>query len=691
MKKLFSLSLALLLFLSYSGTEATEVALDSTVDVRIHDTASIQYLPLVTIAANISEYLVNTFHVSGETAESVIKNACKKFGVTNDKDLQNKMQEYSTFVEEDVTKCVGYINYGNGIATSTVVNFLGIPYDLRGRVVVSRKCTANPESFPESFIINGQKINIVRHYDYQNSDIGIFILETPISGGVGANIGASAESCELSSIGFGGIPVVDGVDVVDERIQTLFGLRTKKLLPISSREALVNLGVGDDGAPVIANNSLVVGVLGQNGNICAFDDNFNAWAKDILCYVDSSRLLEEAIDNESDSAGQRLREIVGNMTVDKKVIEWQDDENNKVEMEFFVYSPKYSTSGKMPCFVFLHGGNTYANFKIEDSSTSIAKYYKKDLYSSITATLLPMIGAIVSRSYAVATITFKPESNGKRIVDQIKDQVGVLKSIGYIDGEKLFLVGHSFGGYMMSQFIANHANWLNENVNAVGIYAPVITEMYAGGSWWHGCFDEGFLRATTNDRTLSSFPYGEKFCSCMRAMHPFSDLSFITQEVGLDFTFEKIKPLDELSKKVYLFHGNGDPNTTPRQTKALVRAFNEIEFDNYVLYTYENSLHWVHRLKTSQIGCYGMPLFLTNINEDQKQKLCAETMNSRCNSFVKFINDVCSVLEGKPKASQDIGTLDSPNTKVREIVACKEREEEDTFSRNALCSSNLRH
>lgn len=504
-----------------------------------------------------------------------------------------------------------------GNTTGIVVDFPYAPRDLKGRVVVaSGKCAPNAIEFSS----NKQNIRIIRHYECPNSDIGIFILEAAI-------------------------PKTEDQPVFDQQSSKW----------INDIRDCVNSSSADS---------------------CS--DDSSSWIHDIICYVDSSRLLESAIAKEPGYDGpasvDRLNEILSKMDCAPIAadVATPKKENGVLARAGFVYKPKGISPGKkLPCFVFLHGGNNTGVYYTSHPEGSIEEY-KKNSYDiesqmsencNITTTLLPMVGAIVSRGCAVAIITFDKSSEDNSITKQIKEQVEALRSRADIDKEKLFLVGHSFGGYMMSQFIANanNARWLNDNVMAVGLYAPAgITETYVGGIWTDFFnFDASFMQ---------EFAAGKKYnyTEVMKILHPFSTKNTSPENTSVKFT----KPL-------YIFQGSADLNTTPRQAKTLIEAFNKIE---YTLYTYENALHWTHRIKPS-LDSGGHDQFISEMDEEQetyektKKELGTLTMNARCNGFVKFINDVCSVFK-TPRKADNISTLDAPLDDIKKLIQKKEANED---------------
>ncbi|GHT96110.1 hypothetical protein FACS1894122_14170 [Alphaproteobacteria bacterium] len=402
-------------------------------------------------------------------------------------------------------------------------------------------------------------------------------------------------------------------------------------------------------------------------------------------YAEYSEAIEKTIasGNEIDVAKKALTDIKAIVEVEPLAIYGSEGQ----QMQFFLYRPK-GTTKKLPCLVFLHGGNTGADLRVSLLPKDINKVVFKD-DPDITLTQLPMIGAIVSRGYAVATITFRNEKTFKKsITQQIQEQVGKLKALV---GD-IFLVGHSFGAYMMTQFLAHERTqtWLNENVAAVGLYAPIVNEVYAGGYW---CFDlnnpnflinNAFYRGKTD-----GFKNLKEYLDFFRAMYPFSDLSAIKK--GMNVTNPILPELSNFELNVHLFLGTGDSNATPRQTINLIKSFEEAKLSNWQSHVYKDSPHSVHRVTEKLFSEHEPPYgpFLRD-KSDEQFRLGRNTIEARKTNFDNFINDICCVLKAPSvltSTSSDaaITKLEaevSPN--VKDLVEVKNKEE-DAIASGLLC------
>ncbi|GHT97373.1 hypothetical protein FACS1894126_1310 [Alphaproteobacteria bacterium] len=324
--------------------------------------------------------------------------------------------------------------------------------------------------------------------------------------------------------------------------------------------------------------------------------------------------------------------IVNKMNVAKLSID-----GNHGKLEFFLYYPKeIAPNQKLPCLVFLHGGNEYGQLRISAPETSYDKILNAPgtfyMGNHITFPMLPMIGAIVSRKCAVASITFRNENQctdqsgngigengllavipgfGKSIKEQIKEQVAVLKQQPTINPEKIFLVGHSFGGEMVIDFLANEVKWLNENVEAIGVYAGP---------------------------TKDSIP--------------------------------AMPQLSTLTKKVHLFHGTGDFTVMPSETKALIEYFEGSGFSRprWQLHAYKDSSHTVHRITPDLNGAN------REVNVEYALEMGKQAMAERYANFGKFINDICGVLLDGPTSNSAVPDLDICTEAVgRQLAKIKEK------------------
>ncbi|GHU16553.1 hypothetical protein FACS189472_01860 [Alphaproteobacteria bacterium] len=614
-----------------------------------------------------------------------------------------------------IAKSVGYVKCADGnIITGTLIHLPNMPQNLNGRVVISGKTDQDASFFSNNNNANNETWDY-KHYQierrYTNDTISIFILDKAVEGN-DAEIMDTAETPYIS-VGYGGIALTgQHIDpTLADHAQSLASFGMKKATVPYAVYNRAFFGDGDQGAPVFGAETkglhgvIVEGAVEPISRHMAWieknvlEPECAGWAaatteidaeieklNDIAdvkniqtdpataAAIKSSLIIEKAVaeaekENISvdgklalkNKAREMLTSLVRGMHVIQLSIKGADG-----DMPFLLYRLTEDIGEQLPCLVFLHGGNPGASFRIETPETSIRDLGRNDM----TYTLLPLINALVSRHFAVATITFRCEDGIKSsITQQIMDQIKELKKqpIG-----KIFLLGHSFGGYMMTQFLAQQRGWLKGNVDAVGIYAPAgVTETYAGGGWslnygvdidnnnflknnagYTGKFSirSVNLKATAlNDKgqpdSITTDEYMERF----RKMHPFSDLIAIQEKILQPATKQAVQPFESgFTVPVYLFQGTGDSNTTPRQMMQLITAFDTIKFSNWQLFVYPDSLHWVHRIKETQLsGNDDLAQHLGGSPTDKKASALAmglQTTPQRCRNLVTFCNDISNVL-----------------------------------------------
>jgi hypothetical protein len=247
----------------------------------------------------------------------------------------------------------------------------------------------------------------------------------------------------------------------------------------------------------------------------------------------------------------------------------------------------------------------------------------------------------VQNGVAFATITIRGKDGNGNIRKQIKDQIEKIEKLGYIDKTRMAFIGHSNGGHIMSQMIANEYTFLNEKFKlGVGLASPYINE-----SWGNTSINEfitfdsfnsfAFKHAAPNDvlETIDcSTPIkdfqGQEAEYVYKYVNPFSITSGMSPE-------ELRNIFSKLTIPVFLFVGLKDYNTAPTtQNGTVAWLLNRIGFTNWRTFAYP-AAHSPHRIQNVKTG--------ENIPDEQ------------LTAFQAMLSDILSIGKGEPnEGTQDL-------------------------------------
>jgi hypothetical protein len=341
------------------------------------------------------------------------------------------------------------------------------------------------------------------------------------------------------------------------------------------------------------------------------------------------------------------------------MIKWEeltvhtDNEN----INCYVYSPAgHNHNQKYPCIIWLHGGDvsvkTNCHYSRPDQLDISREAFCSTIYN-FTPGLQPLARHLAANGVAFATITIKGRNGLSNIRQQIKDQIISIKSLDYIDPEKMAIIGHSNGGHIMSQMIANEYEFLNQNFKlGVGLASSYINESWGYDSITESstCFDSfngyAFQHAAPNDvpmgidcsQPIKNFR-GEQAKYVYKWVHPFSITSGMSQE-------ELTNIFRQFTIPIFLFVGLKDTNTAPTtQNGTVAWLLNKIGVANWRTFAYAGGDHSPHRIqiKTNE-----------SIPEDQRQ------------AFNTMLSDILSIGQGNPNPGTQNLSIFSQNEIVRE-------------------------
>ncbi|MDR3317203.1 MAG: hypothetical protein LBS71_00125 [Puniceicoccales bacterium] len=164
------------------------------------------------------------------------------------------------------------------------------------------------------------------------------------------------------------------------------------------------------------------------------------------------------------------------------------------ELKSLIYYPKeMSENQKLPCIIFLPGGNMYYETLIHTPNMLPVDnfiYMPSDMLSS-SATMDRLVEArfLVANQMAFALIAIDPQSGKNDVRQQVKDQVEKIKELPFVDNGKLSLFGHSNGGYVLSLLVKNDAQFLRDNFKRGIVFASsYLTPEEQKGSMEDGCW-----------------------------------------------------------------------------------------------------------------------------------------------------------------------------------------------------------
>lgn len=258
--------------------------------------------------------------------------------------------------------------------------------------------------------------------------------------------------------------------------------------------------------------------------------------------------IQSRLNETTEKMKEPLKDLLSSMQYRKYEFEYTSDHQKK---SFYLYLPKnLQIASKIPCLVFMHGGSAMSPLILDKPEESIANMGTGK--AGISWTLLPLIGALTSKGFCVATITFArlSEEDSLHICQQIKNQVEIIKKSEDVDTERMFFIGHSFGGYALSQMLTNPEglSLLNETFKlGVGFESPAgITKEWAGGTWTFSGNDNDVLKKLghfENETGRSLVVYGyywnDREKMCRHYADPQSDAS--GEQAPLSEVIEKLQ------------------------------------------------------------------------------------------------------------------------------------------------------
>jgi hypothetical protein len=269
---------------------------------------------------------------------------------------------------------------------------------------------------------------------------------------------------------------------------------------------------------------------------------------------------------------------------------------------------------------------------------------------NFTPSLQPLARYLAQNGVAFATITIRGKDGNGNVRKQIKDQIEAIKRLDDIDKTGMAFIGHSNGGHIMSQMIANEYTFLNDNFKfGVGLASPYINE-----SWGnclidiHNTFDSfnGFAFRYAAPDDVPTITNGSETvdidCSqpiknlqgqaaeyAYKYVNPFSITSGMSRE-------ELRNILNQLKVPVFLFVGLKDDNTAPTtQNGTVAWLLKELGFPNWRIFAYAEAAHSPHRIQYIKTD--------ENIPDEQLQ------------AFKDMLSDILSIGKGTPnKGTQDL-------------------------------------
>jgi predicted esterase len=331
-----------------------------------------------------------------------------------------------------------------------------------------------------------------------------------------------------------------------------------------------------------------------------------------------------------------------------------DDEN----ITCYVYAPKSDrATPPYPCIFWLHGGSVGIKDNCRYSDPNQLDISFDDFLGTpynFTYGLQPLARYLVQNDIAFATITIRGKNGNGNIREQIKDQIEEIKKLDYIDGTRMALIGHSNGGHIMTQMIANEYAFLNENFKlGVGLASPYINESWGSSSigqlpMYFDSFNHfAFQHAAPNDVPKNidcSMPIkefqGKEAKYVYKYAHPLSITSGMSRK--------KLKKIfDQLKIPVFLFVGLKDYNTPPTtQNGTVAWLLKEIGFDNWRTFAYAGAAHSPHRIQNIKTN--------ENIPPEQSQ------------AFESMLSDMLSIGKGKPNEGTQNLKIFNQDKKVKE-------------------------
>ncbi|MDR1590937.1 MAG: hypothetical protein LBR92_03005 [Puniceicoccales bacterium] len=308
-------------------------------------------------------------------------------------------------------------------------------------------------------------------------------------------------------------------------------------------------------------------------------------------------------------------------------------ETDDKQLPMVVYSPTQKTSGeKLPCVIWLHGGSIASALKekgtlhIESpeqvtpplpqifpntqASEQVAPPSHQDWRTNnVSVGIQPLARFLASNGIVCATIEFDSENGKGNLRQQVKDQVEKIKTLAYIDTDKITFWGHSIGGYILSLLIANDPQFLIDNFKSgIAFVSPVLNEAWSGAIYFDGygnnrSGDCAFQFATPDDRSISIenqsignykindlLKNAEHAQYILQCTYPFSPTCGMS-DAELQPKLASLPPL-------FILMGTADSNTLPAtQGATLAWRLHNMELTNWKILAYKNALHSPHRLK----------------------------------------------------------------------------------------------
>ncbi|MDR1907180.1 MAG: hypothetical protein LBQ03_03130 [Puniceicoccales bacterium] len=359
---------------------------------------------------------------------------------------------------------------------------------------------------------------------------------------------------------------------------------------------------------------------------------------------------------------------------------------DNTELPSVIYFPKKRAERqKLPCVVWLHGGNINCDlsdldntFHIESPNQIPLPERTKRFHANVSVGLQPLARFLASNGIVFATIEMDPKYGAGNIRQQIKDQVEEIKKLDFIDTNKMAFLGHSIGGYITSLFLAHDPEFLKDNFKlGIALVSPVVNDSWIGafylpqkndsGQWngpnfhpWNECTlnfalpNETVLnRETVNGETVGSIKENAEHRNVLRFVYPFSPTCGMS-DAELSLKLQSLPPL-------FILMGTADSNTIPAtQGGAFAWRLQKMGLTNWRILAYKGALHSPHRL--------------------------CETLGNppSVEGFKQMLSNVLQIARGNPPVgTQFLRTLSNGTTKVNVNSFSLSQESMRFFAQNA--------
>ncbi|MDR1334428.1 MAG: S9 family peptidase [Holosporaceae bacterium] len=337
-------------------------------------------------------------------------------------------------------------------------------------------------------------------------------------------------------------------------------------------------------------------------------------------------------------------------------------ETDDMQLPMVVYSPAQKTPReKLPCAIWAHGGSIASDLKdnltlhIESPGQMASPFRLNRFKNNVSIGIQPLARFLASKGIAFVTIEWNAKDGQGNLRQQIKDQIEKIKTLDYIDTDRMTFWGHSMGGYILSLLAANDPQFLRDNFKlGVAFVSPVLNEAWLGGNYdaqpGHQNRDCSFKFALPNDdehfcslliedkpiggHSISNLENTEYAKRVLQYVYPFS----LTCGMGDDELQSKLASLPP----IFILMGTADSNTLPAtQGGTLAWRLGNMGLKNWRMLIYKNALHSIHRLG----------IYLGNPPSTE--------------GFKQMFPDVLQIAQGNPPAgTQDLSELSNGTTLV---------------------------